>query len=295
MERGVSGREEERKRGRGGRVGVDGGGRRGARANPGNQIVILYMYTLSNKDKRYNSKKEIKRMDNTENELERKVLRIGILNIGTLRGKEEEIVMMMQERKINIMGISETRRKTSGRTVLHDPYICMASGDPTGKYGVALIVTPEVANRMEHFKPINNGMAHMTVNFGREKAVFMIMYAPQQGKTDKEKEEFFGNVQTEIDTIKSNKEFIAIGDLNGHVGTTRPGYEQAIEHQGIGETNAEGKRILDVCVRSNLAVMNTYYQHKEAHKWTRYGCNEIKGHMTSSHISTCSYLQIKTG
>ena len=41
---------------------------------------------------------------------------------------------MMQERKVNIMGISETRRKTSGRTLLHDNYICMASGDPTGTY-----------------------------------------------------------------------------------------------------------------------------------------------------------------
>ena len=99
--------------------------------------------------------------------------------------------MMMQERKINTLGISETRRKTPrrtvvhdnyicmasgdprGRTVVHDNYICMASGDPTGKYGVALIVTPEVANRIEDFKPINNRMAHMRVNFGREKAIFM--------------------------------------------------------------------------------------------------------------------------
>ena len=45
--------------------------------------------------------------------------------------------MMMQERKINFMGISETRRETPG----HDNYICMASGDPTGKYGVALDLT----------------------------------------------------------------------------------------------------------------------------------------------------------
>ena len=132
--------------------------------------------------------------------------------------------MMMQEMKINIMGISETRRKTSGRRVLHDPYICMESGDPTGKYGVAIIVTPEVANRIEDFKPINNRMAHMTVNFGREKAIFIILYAPQQGRTDEEKEEFFGNVQTEIDNIKSNKDVIVMGDLNGHVGTTRTGY-----------------------------------------------------------------------
>ena len=99
--------------------------------------------------------------------------------------------MMIQERKINTMGISETRRKTSGRTVLHDNYICMTSGDPTGKYGVALIVTPEVANRIEDVKPINNRMAHMTVNVGREKAIFMILYAPQQGRTEEEKEDLF--------------------------------------------------------------------------------------------------------
>ena len=68
-----------------------------------------------------------------------------------------------------------------------------------------------------------------------------------------------------------------MGDLNGHVGTTRTRYEQSIGHQGIGESNAEGKRILDFCVRNNLAVMNTYHQHKEAHKWTWYGWNSIKG------------------
>ena len=48
-------------------------------------------------------------------------------------------------------------------------------------------------------------MAHMTVNFGREKAILVILFAPQQERTDEEKEEFFGNVQTEIGNIKSNK------------------------------------------------------------------------------------------
>ena len=140
--------------------------------------------------------------------------------------------MMMQERKINIMGISETRRKTSGRTVLHDDYICMGGGggDPTEKYGVALIVTPYVANMIGDFKPINNRMTHMTVNFGREKAIFMIQYAPQQGRTDEEKEEFFGNVHREIDNINCNKKDIVMGDLNGGVGTKRTGYEQAIRN-----------------------------------------------------------------
>ena len=77
--------------------------------------------------------------------------------------------------------------------------------------------------------------------------------------------------------MKSNKYVIVMGDLNEHVGTTRTGYEQVIGRQGIGESNAKGKRILVFCVRNNLAVINTYYQHKEAHTWTWYGWNSIKG------------------
>ena len=63
------------------------------------------------------------------------------------------------------------------------------------------------------------------------------------------------------------KEVIVMSDLNWNVGTSRTGYEQVIGFQGIGESNAEGKRILYFCVRNNRAITNTYYRHKNAHKW----------------------------
>ncbi len=63
----------------------------------------------------------------------------------------------------------------------------MTSEDPTGKHGVALIVTPEVANRMEDFESIKNRMAHMTVNFGREKDIFIILYARKTRKNGRRK------------------------------------------------------------------------------------------------------------
>ena len=66
-------------------------------------------------------------------------LRIGILNIGTLREKEE-VTLLMEERRLNIFGISETREKISGRRVIHNDYICLSSGDVGGKHGVAFII-----------------------------------------------------------------------------------------------------------------------------------------------------------
>ena len=68
-------------------------------------------------------------------------LRIGILNIGTLREKEE-VALLTEERRLNIFGISETRANISGRRVIHKDYICLSSGDVGGKHGVAFIIAP---------------------------------------------------------------------------------------------------------------------------------------------------------
>ena len=76
-------------------------------------------------------------------------LRIGILNIGTLREKEEEVTLLMEERRLNIFGISETREKISGRRVIHNDYICLSSGDVEGKHGVAFIIAPEISHLEE--------------------------------------------------------------------------------------------------------------------------------------------------
>jgi len=40
----------------------------------------------------------------------------------------------------------------------------------------------------------------------------------------------------------------------------------------IGDRNQEGQRIslINFCLQSQLAVMNTFYDHKEQHKWTWY-------------------------
>ena len=38
-----------------------------------------------------------------------------------------------------------------------------------------------------------------------------------------------------------------MGDLNGHIGTQRDGYEQVMGYRGIGSRNGEGDRVLDFC------------------------------------------------
>ena len=98
--------------------------------------------------------------------------------------------------------------------------------------------------------------------------LFMTVYAPQQGRNDEEKDRFYEQLQEEIDKIRQNEEVIVMGDLNGHVGHITEGYEQVIGHHGIGQRITKGDRILKFCNSNGMKIMNTYFLHRESHKYT---------------------------
>ncbi|XP_076039291.1 uncharacterized protein LOC143024379 [Oratosquilla oratoria] len=89
-----------------------------------------------------------------------------------------------------------------------------------------------------------------------DKGVLKIIqvYAPQQGRTAPEKE-FYQTLQDEMDLTSGDTVFM--GDLNGHVGVDRDGYNNVVGAFGIGDRNREWERLLDFCVLNNLAIMNT--------------------------------------
>ena len=203
-------------------------------------------------------------------------LRLGILNVGTLREKEEEITLLMEQRNLKILGISETREKITGKRTIHNDYVCLSSGDPSGKHGVAFIVTRNISNNIDLFKPVDNRIACMKLRLNNIKVIVVTVYAPQQGRPEEEKEQFYQKLQHEIDSIRTDEEVIVMGDLNGHIGTQREGYEQVMGYHGIGSRNGEGERVLDFCNVNHMKIMNTFFQHRPSHQYTWYGWNNEK-------------------
>ena len=67
----------------------------------------------------------------------------------------------MEQRNLKILGISETREKITGKRTIHNDYVCLSSGDPSGKHGVAFIVTRNINNNIDLFKPVDNRIACM--------------------------------------------------------------------------------------------------------------------------------------
>ena len=95
---------------------------------------------------------------------------------------------------------------------------------------------------------------------------------PQQRRTVEE-EQFYRHLQETVDDVKCQDNIILRGDWNGHIGCSRTSYEHKIGAHGVGGRNAKEQQVLDFVKINNLAVMNTYYQYRESHKWTWYRYN----------------------
>uniref|UniRef100_A0A8D8U4R8 Endonuclease/exonuclease/phosphatase domain-containing protein n=1 Tax=Cacopsylla melanoneura TaxID=428564 RepID=A0A8D8U4R8_9HEMI len=79
----------------------------------------------------------------TTNQKKPREMRLGILNILSLNKKEEECIDIMIQKKLDIFGISETKRKEHGTEELRGGYHLIWSGGEKKRNGVGLIVTNE--------------------------------------------------------------------------------------------------------------------------------------------------------
>ena len=212
-------------------------------------------------------------------------IRLATINATTLNDKIEEVVEMMMERRLDILGICETRLVGEGRKTVHSNFELIFKGMEVGrKYGVAFVLAPEFADKIEKIDYVNERIISITIKLAGNKITLIQVYAPHQGRSQEEKEQFYQNLQDTIDTV-DNGDKIIVGDLNAHVGTNRTGLGNVIGAFGIGDKNNEGENLTDFCVRNRLAIMNTFYKHQDSHKWSWYRWNaELQDYTDKSMI-----------
>src|SRR5215469_13639357 len=76
-------------------------------------------------------------------------LRIATINASTFNGKEKEGVLLMEGRRLDIMGVCEARYKGQGVKRLHNDYVMIYKGkEEEARHGVAIIMRPEIYRRV---------------------------------------------------------------------------------------------------------------------------------------------------
>jgi hypothetical protein len=84
-------------------------------------------------------------------------------------------------------------------------------------------------------------------------------YAPQIGFNESDKMQFWEELDALVSSVPISEKLF-IGDLNGHVGSTRVGFNEIHGGFGYRSRNQEGEGILNFALAYDLIVANTLFR-----------------------------------
>ena len=119
-------------------------------------------------------------------------------------------------RDVSEKALVETRLKSKGDRIMHENCRLMYSGGEDSRHGVGFLMADNLASYVEKVNNINERV--MSIDMKLEIGISIIqVYAPQQGSTTAEKEEFYRSLQEGMDNAKYQSNIILCGDWNGYI------------------------------------------------------------------------------
>ena len=93
------------------------------------------------------------------------------------------------------------------------------------------------------------------------------VYAPN---ATSEYQTFVDEVNDALLRVSATESTVLMGDFNAHVGTDTDTWKGVIGKHGVTGLNENGRYLLQLCCSNGLRIMNTFFQHREVHKYTWY-------------------------
>lgn len=193
--------------------------------------------------------------------------------------KREEVVNVFKRGKFELLALNETKLKGK-EEFCWDGVRGVRSGvndNVRGKEGVAVLMNDEWFAAMVGYECVNSRLLWVKLRFKKVKLCIVVAYGPCNDRSVREKDKFWRDLEKVMNAVGNGYRLLVVGDLNGKVGEcVRDGITGAF---GVPEMNENGERVVDFCAERELSVANTYFQHKNIHKYTwsvRRGENECK-------------------
>ena len=200
-------------------------------------------------------------------QLRKRMLKIGTWNIQGLGTKQKEVIGEIQEMNMDIVILTETKKKGKGEERLGN-YIQFWSGvekHVRAKSGVAILIKNKWIRKVTDVEYIDDRIMKVVINIFGQIIVIFGVYAINDDATIDIKESFFEKLDEEVGKVNSNHEVIIIGDLNSRVGKLD---DDVVGRFGEETKNDNGNRLINLCREQEYVIANTKFQHKEIHKYT---------------------------
>lgn len=200
--------------------------------------------------------------------LRKRTLNFGTWNVQGINGKINEIVREIKPLEIDIMILTETKKKGTGQELIDD-YIFFWSGvakTTRAKSGVAVLLKKKWKKNIINWREINDRIIQITMDIHGIKLDIIGTYAPNNDAPVIDKINFYDDLRETVDKCPDGHELLIMGDFNGHVG--RRISDETVGPWGEDKENDNGQRLVDFCKEQECVIMNGKFKHKDIHKFT---------------------------
>ena len=195
---------------------------------------------------------------------------MGNWNILTLTGKELELVEEATRYYRDIIGVSSTKRRGSGTVDLDGGWKLFYSGaDPSmsAQAGVGILTSPRLSDCVSDWIPLGSRVCMLKLKVLDRSLCLLQVYAPN---ATSEYQTCVDEVNDALLRVSATESTVLMGDFNAHVGTDTDTWKGVIGKHGVTGLNENGRYLLQFCCSNGLRIMNTFFQHREVHKYTWY-------------------------
>jgi exonuclease III len=206
----------------------------------------------------------------------RNILNFATWNIQGISYKEDQLDGILAKKSITIAAILESKRKLKGSKETNS-YIQIYSGVKVTERalsGVMLMVHKSLKSNIDRYNYWSDRIIQLQLKLSRGYLTVIGIYVPIEGNEDAN-DCFYKLLQNMLGKINKSDMTAIMGDFNARVGNIK--IYNNIGPNGENTCNRYGKRLIDFAIYNNMKIMNSWFQHKDSHKykWSAKGQRSI--------------------
>jgi exonuclease III len=167
---------------------------------------------------------------------------------------------------VNILYVQETKLKGQKAKEVEDTGFKLWYTENTStKNGVGIVLDKSLKDVVVNIKCQGDMIILVKLFVGDLVFNVISAYAPQIDLNESVKMQFWEELDALVSSVPISEKFFIGGDFNGHVGSTRVGFDGVHGGFGYGSRNQEGEGILNFALVYDLIIVNTLFRKRVSH------------------------------